>query len=107
MTRIRIAASLLVVAAAGSPAWAGDAIIIDHNDTDITTVPVPWMQRAKETLHIGYGHTSHGGQITSGMTGLVAFANGGGKGLDLPHNFFAWNNGGTGGGNGRKIDEWR
>jgi hypothetical protein len=31
------------------------------------------------------------------MTGLVAFANGGGLGLDLPHDIFAWNSGGAGG----------
>ena len=35
-------------------------------------------------LHIGYGHTSHGGQLTNNMLGLVEFANNGGKGLDLP-----------------------
>ena len=31
------------------------------------------------------------------MTGLVAFANSGGLGLDHPIDFFQWNNGGTGG----------
>jgi hypothetical protein len=31
------------------------------------------------------------------MTGLVAFANGGGLGLSLPTDIFKWNNGGTGG----------
>ena len=30
------------------------------------------------------------------MTGPVAFANGGGKGLNLPQDIFSWNNGGTG-----------
>ena len=31
------------------------------------------------------------------MSGLVAFADGGGKGLQLPQGIFAWNNGGSGG----------
>jgi hypothetical protein len=31
------------------------------------------------------------------MTGLVAFANGGGLGLSLPNDIFAWNNGGSDG----------
>jgi hypothetical protein len=72
-------------------------IIIDHRCTDITRIPESAITRAKDTLHIAYGHTSHGSQLTDGMSGLVLFANGGGKGLSLPENIFVWNNGGTGG----------
>jgi uncharacterized repeat protein (TIGR01451 family) len=75
----------------------GEAIIVDHTSTDITAIPQYWIEEAKDTLHIAYGHTSHGSQLTSGMDGLVDFANGGGKGLALPHDIFAWNDGGTGG----------
>ena len=73
------------------------AIIVDHRCTDITRLPESAITQAKNTLHIAYGHTSHGSQLTDGMSGLVGFANGGGKGLSLPENIFAWNNGGTGG----------
>lgn len=73
------------------------AIIVDHNNVDITAIPQFWIEEAKRVLHIAYGHTSHGSQVTSGMSGLVGFANGGGKGLALPADIFAWNNGGTGG----------
>jgi hypothetical protein len=72
-------------------------IIVDHATTDITLVPQWAIEQAKANLHIGYGHTSHGSQLTDGMTGLVSFANNGGLGLSLPHNIFQWNNGGTGG----------
>jgi hypothetical protein len=74
----------------------GKPLIIDHTCTDLTRVPLSALQSAKDTLHIGYGHTSHGSQITDGMTGLVAFINGGGLGLSYPTDFFAWNNGGSG-----------
>ncbi|RLC95354.1 MAG: hypothetical protein DRI77_10115, partial [Chloroflexi bacterium] len=85
-----------------APTWAesGQAqgpIIIDHTCTDITAVPQEWIEKAKQTLHIGYGHTSHGSQLTSGMTGLVSFANNGGLGLALPQDIFNWNGGGTDG----------
>lgn len=70
---------------------------IDHHCVDITQIPQEWIEEAKNTLHIAYGHTSHGSQITSGMEGLVNFANNGGKGLSLPEDIFAFNNGGTGG----------
>jgi len=72
-------------------------ILIDHNDTNINTIPQADINNAKADLHIAYGHTSHGSQVTDGMTGLVDFANAGGRGLALPANIFAWNDGGTGG----------
>ncbi len=62
-------------------------MIIDHTCTKLSTIPEEWVSNAKTDLHIAYGHTSHGSQLTEGMTGLVSF-----KG-----NTYSWNNGGTGG----------
>jgi len=62
-------------------------MIIDHRCTKLNLIPSERITIAKQTLHIAYGHTSHGSQITDGMTGLVAF-----KGTA-----YSWNNGGTGG----------
>lgn len=92
--RFWISAAALLVAAV----TAGAApVLIDHRDVDIAQLTLPRIERAKAALHIAYGHTSHGSQLTDGMSGLVGFANGGGKGLALPANAFAWNNGGSGG----------
>jgi len=66
-------------------------IIVDHHCTDLRAVPKTAITRAKANLHIVYGHTSHGSQLTTGMTGLVSFT----KGYGGPE--FAWNHGGTGG----------
>jgi hypothetical protein len=65
----------------------GDGMTINHECIDLSVIPDGWIEKAKETLHIAYGHTSHGSQVTDGMTGLVGFA--GAK--------YAWNNGGSGG----------
>lgn len=73
------------------------ALIIDHRHTDITRIPQTAVEQAKSSLHIAYGHTSHGSQLTTGMTGLVGFANNGGPGLSLPDDIFAYNNGGSDG----------
>lgn len=81
-----------------APQATATAIVVDHTTTDITQVPQTWIKKAKETLHIAYGHTSHGSQITSGMAGLVGFANGGGLGLALPNDSFAFNPNGNAGG---------
>ncbi|MBN2099888.1 MAG: hypothetical protein JW753_09880 [Dehalococcoidia bacterium] len=76
-----------------NPPVATESMIIDHQHTNLEYVPLEWINKAKTDLHIAYGHTSHGSQITTGMAGLVEFMNGKGYEEDL----FAWNNGGTGG----------
>jgi hypothetical protein len=63
-------------------------IIINHSCTGLTQVPGEWITAAKEELHIAYGHTSHGSQVTDGMSGLATFTGGVGG----PQ--FEWNNGG-------------
>lgn len=75
-------------------------IVINHtqgNPTFFATLTETEVQHAKNTLHIAYGHTSHGSQLTTGMTGLNTFINNGGLGLTRPTDFFAWNNGGSSG----------
>ena len=62
-------------------------MIINHNYNKLNTIPAEWIAAAKQNLHIAYGHTSHGSQITTGMTGLVSY-----KGAA-----YSWNDGGTGG----------
>jgi len=69
-------------------AQSGDGpIIADHTCTDLSKIPEDAIQKAKAGLHIAYGHTSHGSQLTTGMSGLVEF-----KG-DL----YSFNNGGSNG----------
>jgi hypothetical protein len=80
-----------------SPA-SGQALIIDHHTDDIWQIPDSAIEDAKATLHIAYGHTSHGSQIISGM------GTSGGQQLDefMTNNggtpgMYLWNDGGTGG----------
>jgi hypothetical protein len=90
-------AVLVGLALPGPARAAKEPIIIDHRTTDLNKIPQAAIEQAKAKLHIAYGHTSHGSQLTDGMKGLVSFANGGGLGLKLPQNIFAWNAGGKGG----------
>ena len=48
-------------------AQSHEALIIDHTCTDISRIPVRWINKAKKQFRVWYGHTSHGSQITSGM----------------------------------------
>ena len=86
--------SISVVVAAGP-------IIIDHDCTDLKAIPNSAIIQAKSTLHIAYGHTSHGSQLISGMGG----SNGAGldnfltnnPNYDIPAGLYIWNEGGNGG----------
>lgn len=71
----------------GSGVYVGR--MIDHRCIDINRIPVHEIENAKNTLHIAYGRTSHGTQLTTGMAALDEFM--GGTGL------YTYNNGGTGG----------
>ena len=48
-------------------------IIADNSSTLLSRIPKSALDNARSTLHIAYGHTSHGSQITTGMTGLESF----------------------------------
>jgi hypothetical protein len=66
---------------------SGDELIIaDHTSMKLSSIPSDWISSAKQNLHIAYSHTSHGSQITEGMSGLVSF-----KGTS-----FSWNEDGSG-----------
>jgi hypothetical protein len=71
----------------------GAAVIIDHTCARIVPIPESAVLAAKKSLHIAYGHSSHGGQLITGMNGLTAFMNGKG----YPNNLYAWNGSGSGG----------
>jgi len=50
-----------------------EAIIIDHNCTNLSQIPDEWIIQAKNNLHIAYQHTSHGNQLIKGMNALRSF----------------------------------
>ncbi len=49
-----------------APAVLPQAIVIDHNCTDLSLVPAYWIDQAKN-LKLHYAHTSHGGQVVTGI----------------------------------------
>ena len=70
-----------------------DPIIADHTTTHIYDIPQAAIEQAKASLIIAYGHTSHGSQITTGMSGLVGFMNSKG----YPTNLYDYNSSGADG----------
>jgi len=64
----RAAAAAAAVLAAG--AAAAGAIVVDHRCTDLAAVPEAAIARARETLRVGYGHTSHGSQLVTGIAAI-------------------------------------
>lgn len=76
-------------------------MITDHRYARLDVlkgIPSEWIDSTKNKLHIRYEHTSHGSQITSGMTnldafmggdGVYAFANNGGQGVLDFHDIYS------------------
>ena len=91
--KIRWVGALMLTSCLWVHAATAAPILANHDGTDITQIPESAIVQAKATLHIAYGHTSHGSQLTTGMSGLVAFMNGLGYTPDL----YDFNSGGTDG----------
>ncbi len=54
-----------------SVAWQtglAEAIVIDHNCIDLSAIPPEWIDAAQEQIKLHYGHTSHGSQLTTGLS---------------------------------------
>jgi len=62
--------SVLLLLTIGSETSFSQAIIASHQSTQLSQVPEQWINQAKADFKIWYGHTSHGSQITSGMSNL-------------------------------------
>jgi len=62
-------AFILILSMSGISMLA-QGILADHLCSDLSSIPEEWIIQAKNDLRIYYGHTSHGSQITSGMSNL-------------------------------------
>ncbi len=58
---------VFVIGLAGISSVEAEAIIIDHNCTDLSKIPDGWIEEAQKQIKWHYAHTSHGGQLTSGL----------------------------------------
>ncbi|PID57679.1 MAG: hypothetical protein CR986_08845 [Ignavibacteriae bacterium] len=67
-------------------------IIINHDCAKLEPIPASAIEKAKQTLHIAYAHTSHGSQITKGMRDLEGQKNLKGYKGDI----YGWSEGGIG-----------
>jgi len=62
----------VTVTVAAAPIVSTNAIIAGHTAaTDFDSIPESAINQAKSTLHIAYGHTSHGSQLITGMDALA------------------------------------
>ncbi len=45
--------------------------IADHICTDISAIPITWIQSVQEGIRLHYAHTSHGSQLTIGLESIA------------------------------------
>ncbi|MBW1973089.1 MAG: hypothetical protein JRI44_09715, partial [Deltaproteobacteria bacterium] len=67
MKKINLYSIILGVFLIFSPILYAQALIIDHRCTDLSKIPVEWINQAKSMFRIHYAHTSHGEQIIVGL----------------------------------------
>jgi hypothetical protein len=60
----------LIILSAGT--CLAQVVIVDHTCTDLAQVPEEYLNAAKSQFRVGYAHTSHGSQITTGMSTINA-----------------------------------
>jgi hypothetical protein len=65
-----LAGIFLLTGAVLQPAPVFAEIVADHTRTGV--IPDSAVTLAKSTLHIAYGHTSHGSQLVTGMSALMS-----------------------------------
>jgi len=47
-------------------------LIIDHTSEDLTQIPPAWIDSVQAYIKLHYAHTSHGSQLTTGLTRIEA-----------------------------------
>jgi hypothetical protein len=68
-SRSVVSGSLLVLSFLLFPPSQVLALVVNHTAvTEFEQAPDYWIEQAKQNFVIGYGHTSHGSQITTGMS---------------------------------------
>ena len=70
-TTIACAVTIGTILAAPAILHGQQALVIDHESTDIEQIPDQWLDQAR-LLAFHYAHTSHGSQIVSGLQYLAS-----------------------------------
>ncbi len=68
-TNTLVSTSIPVDGKFATSSWSG-GLIIDHTCIDLNSIPTDWIDAAQDNVTIHYAHTSHGGQITTGLSRL-------------------------------------
>ncbi len=68
--RTLLCAGMIVMCLMFSNHASAEAVVIDHTCTDVSKIPPAFLEKAKKSFRVAYGHTSHGSQIVSGMQAL-------------------------------------
>ncbi|HID37965.1 MAG TPA: T9SS type A sorting domain-containing protein [Calditrichaeota bacterium] len=58
---------VLLLAGQGFAVDRTEPLLIDHNCENLAQIPLEWIDAAQQNMKWHYAHTSHGGQITTGL----------------------------------------
>ena len=67
MFKLSVVSFLVMFATTIVYSW-NTPLIIDHTCTDLSQIPAEWIDSVQANLRLHYAHTSHGGQLTTGLS---------------------------------------
>lgn len=65
---LTVYSATLLVCCLGALSASAEALTIDHSCTDLSAIPPEWIDTVQEQIKLHYGHTSHGSQLTTGLS---------------------------------------
>ncbi len=67
MFKLSVVGFLVMFIVTTAYSW-NTSLIIDYTCTDLSQIPVEWIDSVQVNLRLHYAHTSHGGQLTTGLS---------------------------------------
>ncbi len=67
ISKLSIVSFLVMFAVTVAYSW-DTSLIIDHTCTDLSQISAEWIDSVQANLRLHYAHTSHGGQLTTGLS---------------------------------------
>ncbi len=69
---LRLLAPAMLVAVSAFSSGYSTPLVIDHTCEDLSRIPPTWIDSVQADMRLHYAHTSHGGQLTTGLDRIEA-----------------------------------
>ena len=68
--RLAVLVTIIIAAVSTTASIRSAPLVIDHTCTGLAQIPAAWIDSVQVMMRLHYAHTSHGSQLTTGLTRL-------------------------------------